>query len=40
MKVFLLTKQGQEVMERQRKKQVLLSDPKAVYQDHFVSVGK
>uniref|UniRef100_A0A8R1DSQ7 Uncharacterized protein n=3 Tax=Caenorhabditis japonica TaxID=281687 RepID=A0A8R1DSQ7_CAEJA len=38
MRVFLMTAQGKEVMEDQQKRKVLLNDPKAIYQDHFVSV--
>ncbi|CAL2035153.1 unnamed protein product [Caenorhabditis brenneri] len=38
MRVFLMTKQGKEVQEKQERKQDLLNDARAFYQDHFVSV--
>ncbi|CAO4368092.1 unnamed protein product [Caenorhabditis nigoni] len=38
MRVFLMTKQGKEVQEKQEKKHELLNDPRAFYQDHFVSI--
>ncbi|PIC12000.1 hypothetical protein B9Z55_028700 [Caenorhabditis nigoni] len=38
MRVFLMTKQGKEVQEKQEKKHELLNDPRAFYQDHFVSL--
>ncbi|KAF1763595.1 hypothetical protein GCK72_011862 [Caenorhabditis remanei] len=38
MRMFLMTKQGKEIQKKQERKTELLNDPRAFYQDHFVSM--